>query len=172
MALRQALLLAIVSGVISLGVNFISPGGIPLVGDYYEFRVEGGVIVPPTAEAGDPPFIAADRARAEFELGTALFIDAREPEEFACGTIRGSLSLPFEYLPAENLASYIDSVLGGAPPEQTLIAFCSGEECDLSLHLARNLQALGYRDVLIFFGGAREWEKLGFEMERRADCGD
>jgi 3-mercaptopyruvate sulfurtransferase SseA len=63
-----------------------------------------------------------------------------------------------------------DSTLG-VGPDYPIIVFCSGEECDLSLHLARNMQAVGYTNVAIFFGGAREWEKFGFEVERRRQCG-
>lgn len=170
MAVRQMFFLGLAAVILSLLVNFVSPNKIPLIGEYYQFQVKDGIIVPPTATEGDPPFIAVDRAQAEFSLGDALFVDARDPEEFNCGTIPGSVSLPFEYMPDDNLATYIDSVLGGAPKNQTIITFCSGEECDLSLHLARNLQSLGYTNVLIFFGGSREWEDLGLEMERRVPC--
>jgi len=170
MVVRQMFLLGLVAVVLSLLVNLVSPNKIPLIGQYYAFEVVDGMIVPPNATTGDPPFIAVDRAQAEFALGEALFVDSRDPEEFACGTIPGSVSLPFEYLPDDNLAVYIDSALGGISKDRTLITFCSGEECDLSLHLARNLAALGYENVLIFFGGSREWEEMGFEMERRVRC--
>ena len=39
-------------------------------------------------------------------------------------------------------------------------------------HLARNLVDLGYREVAIFFGGSREWERFGFRMQRGAGCED
>ena len=73
-------------------------------------------------------------------------------------------------MPEGNLESYIDSILGGVEKEHPLITFCSGGECDVSLHLARNLQSLGYPNVAIFFGGSREWEKFGLEVERRVKC--
>lgn len=170
MVLRQMFFLGLASVILSLLVNLVSPHKIPLVGQYYEFEVVNGVIVPPAATEGDPPFIAVDRAQAEFALGEALFVDAREPEEFDCGTIPGAVNLPFEEMPADDLAAYVDSTLGGIPKDRTVITFCSGEECDLSLHLGRNLQALGYTNVLIFFGGAREWDDMGFEMQRRVQC--
>jgi rhodanese-related sulfurtransferase len=170
MAIRQFLVLAVVATALALVVNVVSPNRIPLVGDYYEIQVRDGMIVPPSAEPGDPPFIAVDRAQAEYTMGTALFVDSRDKSEFDCGTIPGSVNIPFDYLPDNNLREYIDSALGGVAPDKTIITFCSGEECDLSLHLARNLQAMGYSDVLIFFGGSREWEELGFEMERRVNC--
>jgi rhodanese-related sulfurtransferase len=170
MVIRQMFLLGLTAAVLSLLVNLVSPNKIPYVGKYYEFSVVEGAIVPPSAEKGDPPFIAIDRAQAEFGLGQALFVDARDVEEFNCGTIPGAVSLPFEELPEDNLAGYVDSVLGGVAKDHPIITFCGGEECDLSLQLARNLQSLGYSNILIFFGGAREWEDKGLTMERRVKC--
>ena len=40
----------------------------------------------------------------------------------------------------------------------------------LSLHLARFFNDMGYTNVSIFFGGAREWENFDLEMERRPEC--
>ena len=172
MEIKQLLILLLLAVVVSLAVNTVSPNSIPLVGNYRELSSGEGPIVPPTAEPGDPPFIDVNQARVEFDMGTAVFVDARDPEEFECGTIPGSINVPFEYLPDGDLTEYFDSTFGQLEPNKALITFCSGEECDLSLHLARNLKALGYGRVLIFFGGAREWEKFGFEIERSRECGE
>ena len=40
------------------------------------------------------------------------------------------------------------------------------------MHLARNLQGEGYTRASVFFGGSREWERMGLEMERRKQCGE
>jgi len=170
MTLRQAIILLVLAAVLGLGVNIFSPNKIPLVGKYRTLSSGEGPIVPPSAAAGDPPFIDINQAQMEYDLGAAKFVDARDPEEFECGTIPGSVNIPFEYLPEDNLALYIDSALGGVSKDKELIVFCSGEECDLSLYLSRNLRSFGYTNVLIFFGGAREWEKFGLQVERRRPC--
>ncbi len=170
MALKQFFILIILSGGLALIGNALSPNGIPLVGDYRSISTGAGPIIPPTAEAGDPPFVDVSQANVEHEMGQVTFIDARELFEFECGTIPGSVNIPFEYLPEGDITHYIDSALGHADHDRKLIVFCSGEECDLSLHLGRNLNTLGYTDVMIFFGGSREWEKFGFPIERRAEC--
>jgi rhodanese-related sulfurtransferase len=172
MALRQFLILILLSAALALIANTISPNGIPLVGDYRSLSSGDGPIVPPTAELGDPPFIDINQAHMEHEVGQVTFIDARDLSEFECGTIPGSVSIPFEYLPEGDISHHIDSALGGVAKDHKLVVFCSGEECDLSLHLGRNLYTLGYTDVLIFFGGSREWENFGFEIERRVECGE
>ena len=170
MVMKQLLALLLLAVVIGLTINAISPNGIPLIGKYRTLSNGDGPIVPPNAQIGDPPFIDVNQAQMEYEVGSSVFIDARDPDEFVCGTIPGSINMPFEYLPEGDLGKYFDSVLSGSAHDKTLITFCSGEECDLSLHLGRNLNVYGYNNVLIFFGGSREWEKFGLEVERRAKC--
>lgn len=169
-ATAQVIILLVLSAAISFGVNLVSPNQIPLIGTYRDLTNSEGPVIPPTAEPGDPPFIDINVAQMEHSAGGVLWIDARSVEEFECGTIPGSINVPFEYLPEGDLAPYFDSVLA-VSKDHPMIIFCSGEECDLSLHLARNLQLQGYTKTAIFFGGAREWEKFGLEVERRKQCG-
>jgi rhodanese-related sulfurtransferase len=172
MALKQLIIILIVATILGLGVNLFSANKIPYVGDYRELSTGDGPIIPPEADEGDPPFIGLDVAYLQYTSGDAIFVDARDPAEFRCGTIPGSINIPFEYMPEGELAPYFDSALGFVPKDTRLITFCGGEECDLSLHLARNLQYEGYDNVMIFFGGSREWENNDLEMERREDCGE
>jgi rhodanese-related sulfurtransferase len=168
--IKQAVWLLILSTVIALLVNALHPNKIDYIGSYRELSSGDGPIVPPTADPGDPPFIALDVAVMEFDLGGAIFVDARDSYEFNCGTIPGAINIPFDYLPNGDLTPYFDSCLGSAPTDSKLIVFCSGEECDLSLHLARNMAEVGYSELMIFFGGSREWEEAGLDLERREAC--
>ncbi len=170
MVFRQILIIVAVSCVLGVSLNLVSPNRIEFFGKYRSLSSGDGPIVPPAAEEGDPPFIAVDVAEMEYSNYEVTFIDAREPEDFECGTIPGSVNIPFDYLPEDNVAAYIDSALGGMSKDNPIIIFCSGEECDLSLHLGRNMQQMGYQNISIFFGGSREWEKFGLEMERRRPC--
>ena len=172
MVTKQIMILILFAIGLGTITNFISPNKIPFIGQYRELSTGDGPIVPPTASAGDPPFIAVDVAELEYSLKSAIFVDARDYEDFVCGTIPGSINIPFEYLPEENIELYIDSALHQAPKDAHLIIFCSGEECDLSLHMARNLQDFGYTNLSIFFGGAREWENFELEIERGEQCGE
>jgi rhodanese-related sulfurtransferase len=170
MILKQILIIVVLAAGLGLVVNTFHPNKIPYVGHYRSLSSGEGPIIPPSAEKGDPPFIAIDVAEMEHSNSKTLFVDARDPEEYECGTIPGAINIPFEYLPEDSLAHYFDSALGGVKKDFPIITFCSGEECDLSLQLGRNLQAYGYTNVAIFFGGAREWEKFGLTMERRKNC--
>lgn len=170
MVLRQIILIVVLSALLGIVANLVSPNRIPFIGKYRSLSAGDGPIVPPGAEAGDPPFIAVDVAEMEYSNYTTVFIDSRDPAEFECGTIPRSVNIPFEFLPEEGLEHYIDSALGGLRLDHPCIIFCSGEECDLSLHLARNMQEIGYTKLSIFFGGYREWEKFGLEVQRRRRC--
>jgi len=170
MAVKQVILLLLTAIVVGLAVNLVSHNRIDFIGGYRDLSGGDGPIIPPDAESGDPPFIDVNLAQFEYSSGTSLFIDATLPEEYECGTIPGSINIPFEQLP-DDLEVYFDSVLHGVPKDYPLIVFCTGEECDLSLHLARNLRGFGYTTVSIFFGGAREWERFGLEIERKKPCG-
>lgn len=169
---KQFLILLVAAMVLAIAVNFVSPNAIPVVGDYRDLTSSGDPVVPPSAEPGDPPFIDLQQAQLDHQLGTALFVDARGMEEFECGTIPGSINIPFEEMPDGDLTGYLDSALSEASFDRPIIVFCSGEECDLSLHLGRFLYSSGYTRVAIFFGGAREWEQAGLEVERRMACGE
>ncbi|MBU8932386.1 MAG: rhodanese-like domain-containing protein [candidate division Zixibacteria bacterium] len=170
MAIRQLTILLIISVVLGLGVNLVSPNSIAVIGKYRSLSSGTEPIIPPNADVDDPPFIALDLAELEFNSGNVVFIDCREPEEFECGTIPGAINIPFDYLPEDNLEAHIDSALGHCARDTKLITFCSGEECDLSLHMARNLQAFGYTNLGIFFGGSREWVAFDLKLERRRNC--
>ena len=170
MAVKQALTILVLAIILGLGINLVSPNAVDYIGKYREISSGDGPIVPPEASEGDPPFIDINVAQMEHAAGQTMFVDARDPEEFVCGTIPGSINIPFEYMPSENLAGYIDSCLGHVDKDTPIIVFCGGEECDLSLHLARNMQEMGYTSLAIFFGGAREWQNVGFEMEVRPGC--
>jgi len=169
--LKQALSLLILSTVVAVLANVVSPHRLDFVGKWRDLSSGDGPIIPPAAAKGDPPFIEINTAQMEYTTGGVLFIDARDPVEYNCGTIPGAINIPFEYLPEEDdMKPYLDSALGGIPPDRHIITFCSGEECDLSLQLGRLLRDYGYSNISIFFGGAREWEKFGLEVQRRDTC--
>ncbi len=170
MVVKQAVILLLLAVILGLGVNVVSPTRIAYVGEYRSITKGGEPVIPPDADPGDPEFIALDMAIMDHQAGDVIFIDARDPEEFACGTIPGAINIPFDYLPDGDLRPYLDSAMSYPEEGQRIITFCSGEECDLSLHMGRNLQAEGYTNIAIFFGGAREWELAGLEMERREKC--
>lgn len=171
---RQIAFVLVGATFIALAVNSISPNGIAVIGDYPEIDTSRTKpVVPPEADEGDPPYISYAVAKLDHNDGRAIFVDSRDSAEYTCGTIPGAINIPFEYMPEDDdLGPYFDSALAGAARDNRIVVFCSGEECDLSVHLARNLIIYEYSDLVIFFGGSREWKRFSGDLERRPECGE
>jgi len=94
-------------------------------------------------------------------MSKVIFLDAREPEDYSAGHIRGAINLPYESLDA-----YWPKVAESLPKESEIITYCSGDECESSLFLGRELLDKGFEHVLVFYGGWREWEKASLPIEK------
>jgi len=112
--------------------------------------------------AGYPDWIAKGRigsvsavyVKKALDAGKAMVIDARPMKrKYAKGHIPGAISIPnsqfkkqMHLLPADKKAS--------------LIFYCGGMKCPLSVKSATKAKALGYTDVKLFQGGYPEWQKV------------
>ncbi len=108
----------------------------------------------------DTVLLQLPEAKVIFDSGWAIFVDARPPEAYRSGHIPGALNLPYNAVD-QNL-----EVLVQIPVDTPVIVYCGGAECEASLHLMRNLKQMGYRHVLVFFGGWKEWENAGYPVVR------
>ena len=142
------------SSIVGLAANSFTENGIPYIGNWPSLIGSDTIIVPPSADEGDPLFISLDEAAALFQSSSVLFIDARDPEDYEYGHIKGAINIPYDYL--EDMT---DPRVTAIPPGQKMVIYCSGAECESSLHLGRDFQYEGYSDIFIFFGGWREWER-------------
>ncbi|MCI0531387.1 MAG: rhodanese-like domain-containing protein [candidate division Zixibacteria bacterium] len=153
--LKQALWIVLFACVVALGYNLFSPKGIPLIGNWEPKVLESGVTVPPSyTPEEDAPVISLAQAYAEFNTGQAIFLDSRKTEEYQAGHIPGALQL---YL--EEFDTQYELVKDRLPKDSQIIAYCGGDECELSLFVARNLKAEGYTNLKVFFGGWKEWQE-------------
>jgi rhodanese-related sulfurtransferase len=122
----------------------------------------------PTAAAGAPPTVTGDNlprlsligAKDRFDRKTAIFLDARSPDEYKQGHIPGALDFY-----ADDFEKMAPQVLPQLPDKtREIIAYCHGTSCDLSIHLGQKLSEQGYTNVKVFFGGWPEWKKAGFPI--------
>lgn len=149
--LIRAFLIISLSSAAGLVFNLVSPGKIP-----YIYRQHHLV----TLSAGQARIIKVAEAYDLFEKKEAVFIDARSADHYRRGHIKGALSLP-----AYEADSYLDSVVSKVSPEKTVVAYCSGEECDESHKVADILMQIGYRNIIIFSSGFQAWQRAGFPVE-------
>jgi rhodanese-related sulfurtransferase len=99
-------------------------------------------------------------AKRFFDASGAVFVDAREPGQYAEGHIKGALSVPFEAAVANpDLLKPFRTV--GKP----IICYCDGGDCELSHDLAKNMLADGIRKVLVFTEGYPAWKAAGYPVE-------
>ncbi len=149
----QIIVITITSTVLGLGINAVRPDGIPLLAKELAVAEE---IEYTTAE---PRLLAItlDQALDLYQKGT-IFVDAREPEYYQEGHIKGAWNFPF-FL---ELVFKLDSLQGKDAP---LVIYCSGDECGSSEDLAYELQAEGFNNLLVFKGGWTAWNSSGHPIE-------
>ena len=104
-----------------------------------------------------PMLVNLEFSKYHFDAGSAIFIDARDPEDFKSGHIQNAINIPYDYY--ENYEDAIE----GLDDTGLYIIYCSGEECSLSIDLADYLYTEKLIDkLLIFEGGWPQWRDAGY----------
>jgi rhodanese-related sulfurtransferase len=153
-ALSQILVLGAMAVVLGLGRNTLAPGRISWVGTWTHVSLASDSIVPPPSyQPDDPPLLTFAEAETKYQEPGVVFLDARDPEDYAAGHIPNSLALPFE-----DFDTYWPAVQDKITKDQEIVTYCSGADCELSLFLARHLREIGYKKISIFFGGWLKWQ--------------
>ena len=150
----QIIVIAITSTVLSLTLNAVRPDGIPLLAKELAVaeEIEYDAATEPRLLA-----ITLEQALDLYQKGT-VFVDAREPEYYQEGHIKGAWNIPF-FL---ELVFKLDSLQGKDAP---MVIYCSGDECGSSEDLAYELQAEGFSNLLVFKGGWTAWNTSGHPIE-------
>ncbi len=142
------------AGMIAVAVNGWRSDGIPLVGDWSaETRFSD--------TTGETMTIALEEARELFERDAAVFLDARPPDQYAEGHIRGALNMPWQDFDAYfmELAERLDGA-------SSIVTYCDGETCELSHELALFLTDMGFADARVLVNGWTIWQEAGLPAER------
>lgn len=155
-SLKDAILIAILAIILGFVVNFTrnqtSSGGIPINTPWPDNREIVELEFPSSYDSTMDSLISLEDAYNIYLSGTAVFIDAREQEEYDEGHIKGALNLPFEWWD-----DYWMDVEPYLTPVDEIVVYCGGLDCELSLFAARELDYLGYKKSYIFFGGWQKW---------------
>lgn len=156
----KALEIVVFSAILGIAYNLFFPGGIPLVGSWSKQILESGVVVPPSYQKEiDAPAISVKEAMELFNSGKVKFIDARAEEDYKKGHIPKSINLY-----QEEFDVHYEKVRDKISPEDEVVTYCGGEDCELSLFLARLLAEKGYKKIKIFFGGWEQWKEAGLPV--------
>lgn len=147
--LGQSMAIFALSLLIGLAWNQISPRGIPLV-------------APPLAAS--PPgqaeeYLPLPKATELWRGGAALFLDARDPEDYAAGHIGNALNLP-----AQSFAAHFGAVAPLLSPDSILVVYCDGLDCQLSHRLRDSLRELGHTNTHLLANGWTAWRQAGLPI--------
>ncbi len=163
--LQQMSLLALVSAVLGVSAQVVLPNGIGLKTELTIVSSDSGQVSIPTLSInpnGNTESASNISLRGAFEAhenGTAIFIDARSPEEFQKGHIQAAINMPVHAF-MDSMA-FLENLDFGTP----IITYCDGEDCNASIDLAADLKLMGFSQVVFFFGGWLEWQAAGYPIE-------
>lgn len=122
---------------------------------------EDGTKLPDVPQVDRPIQIGVAAARQFFDRSAAVFVDARDRDEYTAGHVPGALSLPYDEVVSEpERLQRLDA--GGKP----IIVYCGGGACELSIRLAEELIVAGQKRVLVYMGGLPEWAAAGHPVAR------
>jgi rhodanese-related sulfurtransferase len=158
--LKQMIFLLGISVISAFTINFFSPAGIALVGQWDESL---GVV---TAKTNNDTFIDefviedAENAKQIYDSDRAVFVDSRSHENYQDGHIKGAASLP-----VGQFDEIIEAFEEKYPTDTFIVAYCSGRTCNDSHKLAQLLLDYGYMSVSVFIDGYPGWKAKGYPIE-------
>jgi thiosulfate/3-mercaptopyruvate sulfurtransferase len=93
-----------------------------------------------------------------------ILVDLREARDFAIGHLPGAFNLPY-YFFAKTFEQEVEEGWPGADRATIpLVFYCYGIDCIRSRDAAAQAARLGFRDVVWFRGGIREWRDAGLPL--------
>lgn len=85
-----------------------------------------------------------------------VLLDTRGPKPFAEGHFPTAKNLPGWEVKKDNPAL--------PAMDAFVVCYCDGSGCSMSYYAAEKLLELGYKTVMVYNGGVREWEKSGLPL--------
>ena len=172
---KEVFIILIASTIIGFIANGISSKGIPLIRDDSErFAIDStkgknsinlrnrGKL----NKAGfyQPVNIPVEAAKQLFDEGV-LFVDGRLPEEFQAGHIKGAVNIDYKIF-KDKTKEEKQEMMKDIKKEQMIVSYCGSDSCEISIDNAYEMAKAGYDDVKIYLGGYKEWNKLGYPVEK------
>ncbi|MDP8219606.1 MAG: rhodanese-like domain-containing protein [Candidatus Theseobacter exili] len=86
-----------------------------------------------------------------------VLIDSLGAESYATGHIEGAISFPYKTID-------IDTAPKKLSKSDNIIVYCGSFKCGASTKAAHRLLALGYKNVIDYKGGLKEWQEKGNKL--------
>lgn len=149
-AARETLLIVTAAIVISIMVNALRPDGLPFFGGNNTPSIDG---------QGFVEEIDINDAYVKHKNRTALFVDARSPEDYSLGHIKDAINLP-----EQQFDQWIEAIIRDIDPRTEIVTYCSSVDCPQARGLAEKLCQSGFEKVLYLPGGYDLWVQKQFPV--------
>ena len=153
----QIVMISVTASMLGFLTNQIRTDRIPLVANWSpEARL--------ATESGESLVISLEEARALCLDKGAVFLDARSEEDYSRGHVQCAQNIPWQ-----SFEKYMDRIWGVIPEEAVIVTYCDGEHCALSEDLAKELIAMGYKNVKVLLNGWTRWSEAGLPVAEGDD---
>jgi len=158
--IKEMMFLLGIATISAFTVNFFSPKGIALVGQWDESPGVVASKVDSDVFNGELEIKDVKTAKQIYDKGTAVFVDARSLENFKNGHIKNAKPLPLN-----QFDNFIKAFKKKYPANTFIVTYCSERTCDDSHKLEQLLFDHGYINVSIFIDGYQAWKAEGYPIE-------
>jgi len=151
----------IIAAVAAFGVNYFSPSGIALIGQWDRSR--GVVTAKSKQDTVDIDMEVNNplQVRRMIQAKKVVLLDVRSKDAYDMGHLPGAFSFPLE-----NFDDELPLLLDLVKRDRSILVYCSGVECSDSHTFSSQLLALKFTKVQVYAGGFRQWQEMGFEVEK------
>ncbi len=156
--IKAVLLLLLAAIALGFGVNAVRSHPLPM---RYE-KPGAKPAVAPGVTVAEPGFISLQELR-DAPKESVVIIDARTPLFFKAGHIPRAINVSRKEF-ARDFARETATLRKGTT--QRLVVYCSDEDCEDALLVARDLIRAGLQQVHVFKGGWKQWQEAGLPEEQ------
>lgn len=152
-AIKQAIFILFCVILLAGVVNLVRPDGIEWLRKSKPVSEAS-----PMVDAGVIP-ISIETALEAFQAKRAVFVDARNPENYIEAHIPGAINVPPVQFEAD-----AEPFLNSIPSDQEVILYCDGPGCHLAETLSLLMKEVGYEKLMLFSDGWQGWQKQELPM--------
>jgi rhodanese-related sulfurtransferase len=101
--------------------------------------------------------ISLDEIREHVRNGSAVMVDARSPEDFQRGHVRGAINVP-----SNHKETYVAQLKRDYPADQLIIIYCGSSQCHAGDSVYDYAISQGFTNMRVFKAG---WKGLSSEKD-------
>lgn len=147
-AIKQAIFILFCAILLAGVVNLVRPDGLEWLRQFKPVSE-----ATPIADAAVTR-ISMETALEAFQSKSAVFVDARNPENYIEAHIPGAINVPPELFDAD-----AEPFMNMVPPDREVVLYCDGPGCHLAETLGQLMKEVGYEKLALYFDGWQGWQE-------------